>query len=438
MNIIYMHTHDTGRYIEPYGCQVPTPNLMKLAREGTVFRNAYCAGPTCSPSRSGLLTGMAPHSCGMTGLAHRGFQLNDYSRHLVQFLNRNQYETVLSGFQHEAPDRNMIGYKTILQEASSPQKTDDRSEWDIGNARKAADYICQAGDRPFFLSFGMVNTHRPYPAIDPEVNPDYVMLPFPIFDNEENRKDMAAYISSAKVADQCVGIILDALRESGKEDDTLVIFTTDHGIAFPMMKCQLYDAGIGVALLLKFPGNKKAGKAVDWLVSHLDIFPTICEMIGAEQPDWLQGESMMPLFEEQSEKIREVIFSEVTFHSAYDPMRCVRSERYKYIRIFSKHGRYVHLGGDGGITTKFFQEYGSNNMRRETEMLYDLYLDPVERVNLVKEPEYQAVYERMKGYLQDWMIQTDDPLLAGDVLPPAGARLSSLTRSNPMIQEGGA
>ena len=111
MNILYLHTHDTGRYIQPYGYAVSTPNLMNLAREGTLFRQAYCAGPTCSPSRAGLLTGMSPHSCGMLGLAHRGFRLYDYHQHLARFLGDHGYETVLCGVQHEAPDPGMIGYR---------------------------------------------------------------------------------------------------------------------------------------------------------------------------------------------------------------------------------------------------------------------------------------------------------------------------------------
>lgn len=96
MNIVYLHTHDSGKYMQPYGHAIPTPHLMELARAGTLFRNAHCAAPTCSPSRAALLTGMAPHSCGMLGLAHRGFQLRDYSQHLVQVLNRSGWETSAS------------------------------------------------------------------------------------------------------------------------------------------------------------------------------------------------------------------------------------------------------------------------------------------------------------------------------------------------------
>ena len=131
-----MHTHDTGKYIEPYGYNVSTPNLMKFAREGTIFRHAYCAGPTCSPSRVGLLSGMSPHSCGMLGLAHRGFRM-DCSKHLVRHLNRNGYETVLTGIQHEMPKAEMIGYLKILDDQNYHMRKGlafYSTQFDINNA----------------------------------------------------------------------------------------------------------------------------------------------------------------------------------------------------------------------------------------------------------------------------------------------------------------
>lgn len=91
MNILYVHTHDTGRYIEPYNPGIPTPNLLQLAMEGTLFRQAYCCGPTCSPSGAALLTGQFPHTNGMYGLAHRGFSLRDYSMHLSSYLKEFEF-----------------------------------------------------------------------------------------------------------------------------------------------------------------------------------------------------------------------------------------------------------------------------------------------------------------------------------------------------------
>ncbi len=211
MNIVYIHTHDTGRYIEPYGYNVPTPNLMKLAERGTLFRQAFSAAPTCSPSRAGLLTGMSPHSNGMLGLAHRGFELNDYNKHLVNFLKGYNFKTVLCGMQHVAPEAEMIGYDKILDN----QPDEWGAETDKENAKKVADYIKNQNEAPFFLSYGMESTHLEFPELDDQVDENYVMPPATLPDNEETRKDMAGFITSAKIADYCVGTVLDALAEAG-------------------------------------------------------------------------------------------------------------------------------------------------------------------------------------------------------------------------------
>lgn len=162
MNIIYMHTHDTGRYISPYGHQVPTPNLMKLAKESLLFRHAYSAAPTCSPSRSALLSGMAPHSVGMFGLVNRGFRWPnlDYGKHLSHFLKDHGYETVLCGVQHEAPRTNLLGYEIDFN-PTNPFK--DWVQKDTYVANRAADYIKQKHEKPFFLSVGFFHTHREFP-----------------------------------------------------------------------------------------------------------------------------------------------------------------------------------------------------------------------------------------------------------------------------------
>lgn len=438
MNVLYIHTHDSGTYLQPYGYNIPTPNIMKLAQEGTLFRHAYCAGPTCSPSRAALLTGMAPHSCGMIGLAHRGFRLNDYNKHMVQYFNRVGYETVLCGIQHEAPQAevHLIGYQKILKHDS--ENAENQWNEDLLNAQKVAEYLLEKKNlskeekkKPFFLAFGMFNTHRVYPEIDDDINPDYVVPPFPLYDNRQNRKDMAAYMTSARIADRCVGIVLDALKEAGLENNTIVIFTTDHGPAFPHMKCNLYDPGIRIALILKYPGNLSKGKAIDALVSHLDVFPTLCDILGLTPPEWLQGKSMLPLLEGKVDKIRDEIFSEVTFHAAYQPMRCIRTERYKYIRYFDDFDHVVPANIDDSPAKSFLLEHGLLDKHIERELLFDLYFDPTERNNLVGKPEYQQVYEDLTKRLHEWMVETNDPLLKGKVEKPAGAVINKRTSISP-------
>jgi len=418
MNILYLHTHDTGRYIQPYGYAVSTPNLMNLAREGTLFRQAYCAGPTCSPSRAGLLTGMSPHSCGMLGLAHRGFRLYDYHQHLARFLGDHGYETVLCGVQHEALDPDRIGYRRNI----TVKRRGTYTEMDEANSKAAADYLWNPHGDPFFLSMGLNHTHRKFPGIDPFINPDYVMPPFPMYDTPECREDMAAFMSSVMIADRCYGRVLEALRQSGHDKDTLVILTTDHGIAFPHMKCNLYDTGIGVSLILRYPGNPLKGKASDALISQLDLFPTICDMIHVEKPDWLQGHSMMPLFGGTKDSIRNEIFAEVTFHAAYEPMRCIRTRRYKLIRFYDECGT-LPCNIDDSLSKSFLMKNGllKHSQERGHEMLFDLYLDPVERINLAGDPQYESIHADLSTRLESWQNTTADPLLKGEVPLPDGA-----------------
>ncbi len=423
MNVIYINTHDTGRYIQPYGYPVETPKLMELAKESTLFRNAYCAAPTCSPSRAALLTGTAPHSCGMLGLAHRGFYFHDYKQHLAHMLSNNGFETVLCGIQHEAQDVSVLGYRRILddQNYSMGKFKNDWRTFDINNAEKVANFICEDHSSPFFLSFGMFSTHRDFPEPSELVNPDYVMPPATVFDNPDNRLDMAGFLTMANTADTCVGIVMKALKESGLEDDTIVIFTTDHGIAFPRMKCSLYDTGIGVALMIKYPGNKLKGKVSDALVSHVDIIPTIFELCGIKQEDYFQGVSLIPLMEGKNNKVRNQIFAEVSYHVAYEPMRCIRTERYKLIQYFGGYERFMPSNTDNSPYKNMMINEGFFNRTRTQVMLFDLYLDPLERINVAEESDYQNILKDLSNKLYNWMEETNDPLCKGKIIPPEGA-----------------
>lgn len=170
-NIVYIHSHDSGRYLSPYGQSVPTPNLQRLAQEGILFRKAFSAAPTCSPSRAALLTGLYPHSSGMLGLAHRGFSLNDYQQHIVHTLKPAGYTSVLAGLQHVAKVPETIGYDKIL-----PHK--DVSAVHVAPA--AVEFLDSRPTSPFFLDIGFFETHREYPEATAEDKANYSPLPRPI------------------------------------------------------------------------------------------------------------------------------------------------------------------------------------------------------------------------------------------------------------------
>lgn len=444
MNIVYMHTHDSGRYWSPYGYALPTPNIMAFAQSGaTVFRHAYNAGPTCSPSRAALLTGMSPHRSGMQGLAHMGWQLRDYDTHLARFLGRNGYRTALCGIQHEAPDYRMLGYHEVLgsQEFDMGDTVNSMESFDTANTDAACAFLAsRKGEKqPFFLALGLFNTHREFPRAKEEdgLVADYMTPPAPLYDNDANRRDFADYCASVKVADDCFGKLLRTLEKTGQAEDTLIVMTTDHGLAFPKMKCTLYDTGIGVALIVRLPGGQHPPRATDALVSHLDIFPTLCDAASLTPPDWLEGVSLLPLMTGAADSAREEIFSEVTYHAAYEPKRCIRTERYKLIRRYDYHNGIVPANIDDCTSKDFLMESGHDRHAMAREYLFDLWLDPCERENRVLDGDYSGVYNDLSARLEKWMLATDDPLIShGSRVPkPEGARTVRLAQVSPRVAD---
>lgn len=413
-NIIYIHTHDTGRCIQPYGYPVHTPHLDRFAREGVLFRKTFCAGPTCSPSRAALLTGMAPHSAGMLGLAgDMGWGLHDYRQHLLHTLKANGYETALAGIQHIAGDTSVIGYDRDLGEGRDNPDT-------MYTADFVCEYLADRPDKPFFLSFGLWETHRmkPYPEPNQHHDPRYTAPAAHLPDAPQTRYDMARFNSAVEEADQKIGHVLQAIDDLGYADHTLVIITTDHGIGHPWMKCNLSDGGLGVMLMMRGPGGFTGGRVLDALVSHLDLFPTICELLDIPPPDRLQGTSLMPLIRDEAAEVRSELFGEITYHVSYDPQRCVRTQRYKYIKRFDNRSRRVLPNTDDGPSKEYLLEHGWADYALPDEALYDILFDPLERDNRIDDPALKSVADDLRERLQQWMKETDDPLLNGPVPPP--------------------
>ncbi|MBA2278231.1 MAG: sulfatase [Chloroflexia bacterium] len=413
-NIVYLHSHDTGRYVQPYGYAVPTRQIQWLAQEGIVFRRVFCAAPTCSPSRAALLTGQAPHSSGMLGLAHRGWALDDYGQHLVHTLRGAGYTSTLAGVQHVAADASVIGYDHVLD-------VPDRSAATV--APVAAAFIRDAPGQPFFLDIGFFETHREFPEPDLDERDRFCRPPAALPDTPETRRDMAGYLASARALDSGVGIVLDALDEAGLDDTTLVICTTDHGPAFPGMKCSLTDHGIGVSLIIRGPGGLRGGKINDALVSQIDVFPTICDLLGIEHPSWLQGRSLLPLVRGETDVVNDAIFAEVTYHAAYEPQRAVRTDRWKYIRRYGEHPGPVLPNVDGGPSKDLWLHYGWRERPLAHEQLYDLIFDPNEANNLADDPAYAEPLADLRARLDGWMHDTADPLLHGAIGPPPGREI---------------
>jgi arylsulfatase A-like enzyme len=425
-NILYLHSHDTGRHVQPYGHAVQTPNIQRLADQGVLFRQAFCTVPACSGSRSALLTGQHAHSNGMLGLAHRGWSLTDPSRHIVHTLRDAGYWSGLIGEQHVSEDVGILGYDVVA----------DIHDHHADTVVPAfADLLAQRPQgKPFFLSVGFVETHRDFREPVSARDALYGLPPANIPDTPDTRRDMAAFKASARKLDQGVGGVLEALDGAGLAQDTLVIFTTDHGLAFPGAKATLTDRGLGVLLIMRGPGGFFGGTVEDALVTHLDLYPTICELAGVAAPDWLQGRSLLPLAQRQVAQLHEAVFGELTFHAAYEPQRSVRTRRWKYIRRFVEGegaDRPVLANTDDSPSKDLLMENGWAERPVAQEQLYDLVFDPNEAANVAGEPAFAAVLVELRDRLEAWMRETGDPLLNGPVAPPPGAVVNAPTDVSP-------
>jgi N-sulfoglucosamine sulfohydrolase len=411
-NIVYLHSHDTGRYVQPYGHQIQTPNIQRLADQGLLFRKAFCAAPSCSGSRACLLTGQWAHVNGMTGLAHRGWALRDYGRHVVHPLREAGYWSALVGEQHLSRDPAVLGYDHLV---------------DIGTTRvhsiapAALQLLRSRPPQPFFLSIGFFETHREF--FEPSSVRDalYGAPPAHLPDTPETRTDVASFKASARSLDQGVGAVLHALDELGMADDTLVVLTTDHGLPFPGAKATLTDRGLGVLCILRGPGGFLGGHVTDALVSHVDLYPTLLELAGAPLPEETHGRSLLPLVRREAAELRDELFAELTYHAAYDPQRAIRTHRYKLIRHFGERLEPVLPNVDDSPSKTLLVAAGWGTQPRPRVELYDLLADPGEMRNLAAVPSFAELRDRLDGRLEAWMRETEDPLLDGPVEPPPGA-----------------
>lgn len=445
VNVIYLHSHDTGRYVRPYGHALDTPHFSRLAERGVLYRDAHCANPTCSPSRACLLTGRPAHVNGMMGLAHLGGRLADPGSTLPWFLHNHGYAVVLAGLQHVHHSSHGgttadLGYTRDLNDERDV-KGFEVHERDTATAQAAADFLAAHRGEPFFLDVGFYTTHRTGPIAPgskvcghnqphwPLGDARYVHPPACLPHLPEVRVDFADYAAAVARLDGYLGVVLDALDRSPHARDTLVIATTDHGLAFPRMKCNLTAHGTGVLLIIAGPTagadqpDFTGGRSVQRLVSHLDVFPTVCEATGLPTPEGLHGRSLVPHLAEPDDAIDEgrTLFAEVNDHARREPMRSARTHRYNYIRRLDPRPHPILGNIDNSLSKRVMHEQGLLTAP-PAESLYDLLADPQEQRNLAEEPGSAEPLREMRGRLDAWMRDTDDPALRGPIDPP-GSRV---------------
>ncbi|HOL55217.1 MAG TPA: sulfatase [bacterium] len=413
-NILMVVCHDLGQHLGCYGnISVETSNIDSIAEEGLLFKNYFATAPLCSPSRGSIMTGRYPGTTGFMGLVNRGWELSLNEKTLPQYLKEAGYSTYLFGFQHERRDPVTLGYDYVAGWDEPPHL-----------ARKITPKVVSflEGDikEPFFACVGFFEVHRPwefYQKIDPKI----VKVPDYLPDTPEVREDLAMFYGSILETDYYTGKILETLKRSKIEDNTIFIFTTDHGIAFPRAKSTLYDPGIKTTLILRWVGGDlTGGKVYDQLLSNVDLLPTILDILEMDIPESIQGISFKPLLYGKDYKPRSEIFAQKDWHDIYDPIRCIRTDRFKYIRNYIE-GVWPYLPLPLDIEESLSRKSLGNShiMRtREKEELYDLSIDPLEINNLSSKPEYRDILDELRSRLYRWQREINDPILQGPIPVP--------------------
>jgi arylsulfatase A-like enzyme len=412
-NILLVHTHDQGRYLGCYGRDVATPNIDALAAEGALFEDYYCTAPQCGPSRSSIMTGRHPHDNGLMGHNWLGWSVDDDIATLPGQLRAAGYDTAAFGIHHETATPDAFGYDRVSEDSDVADIVPDVQE-----------YLADR-EEPFFASVGIGEPHRlgrehemgfHAPAYDAP-DPASVDVPPYLPDSEVVREELAGFQGMVSAVDRGVGRLLETLDAEGLAENTVVLFTTDHGIAMPRAKGMCYDPGIETALVARFPGVFEGGERYDELLSNVDLMPTLLDLVGVDVPDGVAGRSFRPLVDGEY-TARERIFVEMTYHDKYNPVRGVRTDRYKYVRTFDDQPE-VYLPLDilvGPSGREHLWEYYSDP--RPEEELYDLHADPHEQDNVIDDPAHADAAAELRDTVEDWMARTDDPLLDGDVPTP--------------------
>jgi N-sulfoglucosamine sulfohydrolase len=449
-NIVLLIADDLGKYVGCYGCKsLSTPHLDQLAADGTRFDMAFASTASCSGSRSTIYTGLHTHENGQYGLnmTRTHFQTWEHIDTIPKLFNEAGYQTGIIGKVHVG---NEICYPWEIREESETRDT----AW-IADRCEAFFAKAKGEDRPFHLTVGFVDPHRDVQTRGefgnhieqygdrlklPEVKAEDVDIPPWISDLPETRQEFVEYYQAISRVDAGVGLIREALRKQGLEDETLFIFTSDNGPPFVNSKTTLYDAGILLPLIIRNP-NAKTGVANPNMVSFIDLLPTMLDWAGLDpatksstgkiSPPRL-GHSILPIFEsdtvQDASRWQDHIFGSHTFHELqnYWPTRFMRTHRYKYHRNVAWRLDFP-FAGDLYASLSFEgirnQEQKpvmignrplKNYIFRPPEELYDLENDPHELRNLAEQPEQKDRLLEMRQKLSEWQKKTKDLWLYRD------------------------
>ncbi len=407
-NIVVFIADDAG--VADFGCYgntaIRTPHIDSLARAGKIFTQAFLPSPQCSPTRTSLLAGQFAHTLRTEDLHS---PLSAKHKIIPFYLRKAGYYTALLGKSH-------------IGEAAEAQF----DEYASGNGNpKIEDFeevMQKAGEKPFFVWYAFSDPHRPYQenTIDAAHDPSTVKVPPFLADTPETRQDLAHYYDEISRMDKQIGQAVKALEAGGKLQNTLLLFLSDNGMPFTRAKGTLYDTGIQTPLLVVWPGKIKPGSEFSGLLSMIHLAPTVLEAAGLSKPENMYGNSLLPVWTDQSEKVDPYVFSERNWHDCDEHIRSVRSDSFKLIvnaYLEWPHGTAADLAGSPSHQA-LLQRSMEGKLKPEQKLIfqvprpqiefYNIKEDPHEFHNLAYDASYRPLIQKHYQVLQEWMSKTLD------------------------------
>lgn len=407
-NILWLSIEDTGQQVEPYDAYARTPNIARLAREGVTFLEAFSHSPVCAPTRSGIITGMYPTAIGTHHMRSRMVP-PPFVRAFPEYLRELGYYTT----NNSKTDYNFPVPVTAWDDSSRTAHWKNRPD----------------PEQPFFSVFNFGSSHegsmrRQYLARtrDPAAAiHEASRLPLPPYypDTAKAREAWASYYDVVTITDRTIGEMLQELEDAGLADDTLVVFWGDHGAGLARAKRWIYDSGLKVPLIMRWPGKIEPGTRRADFVQFLDLAPTMISVAGGERPAHLHGRVI--LGEDQGAEPEFLYHGRDRMDERYDMIRAVRNRRYLYVRNFESHrpwvqfmrtpsqgpiyqelGRLNQAGGLGPLVAPFMQA------SKPYEELYDVVADPHQVFNLAADKRHAETLRMLRRELLDWMRRMDD------------------------------
>jgi len=488
-NVLLIVADDAGRQLGHLGDPlIRTPHLDSLATRSAIFTEAYSSVSSCSPSRSALLTGLPVHQNGMYGLHHSEHHYNSHDnvRSLSRILKQGNITTGIIGKKHVGPEK-VYPFDFAETEENNSINSVGRNITHMASLMRKFLKLALSQDQPFFLYMAPHDPHRcghtepqfgsfceKYgngepgmgsipdwsPALYP---PELIPVPAWVPDTPASRADLSALYTTLSRLDQGVGLFLRELEAASLIEDTLIIFSSDNGISFPLGRTNLYTGGVQQPLLVSSPAHPVShGEVFNHQVSLLDLVPTVLDWLAIPYPHYsifrsagpvvLTGSSLLSLLNDQKPNLmggqqsnpvshdsRRLVYGSHVLHEAtmYYPMRSLRSARYTLIHNLNYWAAFP-IDQDGYLSPTFqdllqrseagFDLHWNSTLadyyfRPEWE-LFDRKSDPFELHSVAKKPRYQAVLSSLAPLLSKWQKETADPWLCSPhaVLEKSGAQ----------------